>query len=151
MRLMGETFPLLVHVGPMEYTEDSVRQMADLYEEYFERGERYAVLSLQPKFSRIPGPRERKLITDWTMSPRVAEATRTLCVASATVLPNALVRGVFTAMLWIWSPPVPVKPVARVEEGLDHCLAGLGRAGLKLPRPAPILREEVLGAVRNIV
>lgn len=151
MRLLGETFPLLVHVGPMEHTEEAIREMAHLYEEYFERGERYAVLSLQPRNARIPGPRERKRITDWTTSPRVTDATRKLCVASSTVLPSAIVRGVFTAMLWIWSPPVPVKAVARVEDGLDHCLNALIREGLALPRPASTIRAEVLDAVRNIV
>lgn len=151
MRLMGETFPVLVHVGPMEYTEEAVRQMADLYDEYFERGERYVLLALQPREARIPGAKERKRITDWTTSPRVLDASKKLCVASATVLPNAVTRGVYTALMWIWSPPFPVKAVGTVEEGLEHCLAGIERAGLTLPRPAHSIRQEILNSVKDIV
>lgn len=151
MRLMGETFPLLLHVGPMEYTEETVREMDRLYRAYFERGERYALLALQPKAARTPGPKERKLITDWTTSPRVFEASKKLCVASATVLPNAVARGVYTALMWIWSPPFPVKAASTVDEGLDHCLAAIERAGLKLPRPAHSIRQEVLTFVKELV
>lgn len=151
MRLLGEAFPLLVQVGPMEYTEQSVREMAALFEPYFARGERYATVSLQPRYAKSPGAKERKLIVDWVMSPRVSEATKRLCVASATVLTNPLARGVFTAMLWVWSPPVPVRPVATVEEALDHCFSGIARAGLKLPKPEAMLREEIRKALHGIL
>lgn len=109
MRLLGEAFPLLVQVGPMQFTEESVREMAALYEPYFARGERYATVSLQPRNAKTPGAKERKLIVDWVTSARVAEATKRLCVASATVLPNPIARGVFTAMPGVWSRAAPVR------------------------------------------
>lgn len=151
MRLLGEAFPLLVQVGPMQFTEEAVREMAALYEPYFARGERYATVSLQPRNAKTPGAKERKLIVDWVTSARVAEATKRLCVASATVLPNPIARGVFTAMLWVWSPAVPVRPVATIEEGLDHCFDGITRAELKLPKPEAVLRQEILHALRGVI
>ncbi len=151
MRILGEAFPLLVQVGPMQFTEESVREMAALYEPYFARGEPYATLTLQPRNAKTPGAKERKLIVDWVTSPRVAEATKRLCVASATVLPNPIARGVLTAMLWVWSPPVPIRPVATVEEGLDHCFGSIARAGLKLPKPVPLIRQEILQALRSLI
>lgn len=149
MHLVSETFPLLVLVLPQRFDAQSVHQMAELYEPYFARGERYAAVSLQPPGGVAPGPAERKLITDWVDSPRVRRLTEQLCVASATVVANPLARGVLTAMLWVWKPATPVHPVSSLDEGVDHCLRKLRDADVPIPLAETRLRMTIKFAVNG--
>jgi hypothetical protein len=133
MQLVSEAFPLLVLILPQRFDAQSVQAMAELYEPYFAGGERYAAVSLQPPGGVAPGAAERKLIIDWVDSPRVRRLTEQLCVASATVVPNAVARGALTAMMWVWKPSIPIHPVASLEEGLTYCVQLLKAAGIALP------------------
>jgi hypothetical protein len=147
MHLVSETFPLLVLVLPQRFDAEAVQRMAELYEPYFARSERYAVVSLQPPGSEAPGPAERKLITEWVDSPRVRRLTEQLCVASATVVSNPIARGALTAMLWVWKPATPVQPVSNLDEGVNHCLNKLRLAEVPIPLAEPRLRMTIKYAV----
>jgi hypothetical protein len=131
IRFVEDYWPLLLSVGPRVWDERTVADMAAGYERYFERGERYALISGSPRESSI-GARERKLITDWTNLPRVRERSGALCVGSATIVRNALSRGALTAILWIWKPASPHLAAATSDEAIDYCLGQLSSAGVRL-------------------
>lgn len=133
MRLVGDSFPLLVYVAPKEYSAVTVRQLAEAFEPYFARGERYAFLSVQPKSSIPPGPAERKLLMEWVQSPRTREYASQLCVGSAAVTHSALMRGALTAILWFWKLPFPLEPVPSIEAGVEYCVNRLVEAAVPLP------------------
>ncbi|HTV24795.1 MAG TPA: hypothetical protein VMG12_39150 [Polyangiaceae bacterium] len=150
MRVFGENFPLLVAVGPQRYDAEAVKRMADGFEEYFQRGERYAVISIQPKGSITPGPAERKLVLDWLESPRVRRYAGELCVGASTIMHGALMRGAFTAVLWFWKPPFPMETAATVARGVDYCVDRLRLASVRVPaRPAELTEriERLLASV----
>ena len=133
MRVFGECFPLLVNVAPRRYDAAAVRGWAEAFEQYFQRGERYAVISIQPEGSVTPGAAERKLVLDWLESPRVRRYAGELCVGSATIMHGALMRGAFTAVLWFWRPPFPMETAATVARGVDYCVDRLRGAGVRVP------------------
>lgn len=133
MRLLSECFPLLIGIGPMRYDAEAVARMAEAFDPFHQRGERYAFISIQPQGSVAPGPSERKLIMDWVGSPSVRIHAAQLCVGSAAVVDSALMRGALTALLWIWKPPFPVEPVATPVRGIDYCLDRLAACGVSLP------------------
>ena len=139
MRVLGECFPLLIGVAPLRYDASTLRQMNDGFEAYFQRGQPYAFVSVQPEGSTTPGAAERKLLMQWLESPRVQHYARELCVGSAVVVDGPLMRGALTAVLWFWKPPFPLEAVKTPEGGIDYCIAQLTQRGVPLPTSAHVL------------
>jgi hypothetical protein len=143
MHVFGESFPVLVLVAPSRYDAEAVKRMSDAFEEYFQRGDRYAVISIQPKGSITPGPSERKLMLDWLESPRVRRCSGELCVGAATIIHGALMRGALTAVLWFWRPPFPMETVPTVARAVDYCVERLRFAGVRNTVEPAQLKERV--------
>jgi hypothetical protein len=133
MRLLAECFPLLIGIAPERYDAAAVQRMHEAFEPFYRRGQRYALLSIQPRGSVAPGAKERKMLIDWVGSPRVQEYASRLCVGAAAVVDGALMRGALTAVLWVWKPPFPLHAAATVSDGIDHCVERLVAAGVPLP------------------
>lgn len=144
LRFIEDCFPLLVTVGPKRWDPGEIEQMTQGFERYFQRGARYATLFVSPKDADPVGAKERKLIVDYANNPRVKEFSQKLCVASAVVIENTLMRGTLTAIQWFWTPAAPFKAVANVEAGVDYCLDEIEKAKLPLPRSRAALRLELL-------
>jgi hypothetical protein len=139
MLVLGECFPLLIGVAPMRYTAASVRQLTESFEVYFQRGHRYAFVSVQPQGSTAPGASERKLLMQWLASARVRESSSQLCVAAAAVVDDTVMRGALTALLWFWKPPFQLEVVKTPEAGIAHCIHALEQSGMRLPTNATAL------------
>jgi len=139
MQVLGGCFPLLIGVAPMRYDAASVRQLAESFEVYFERGLPYAFMSVQPQGSTPPGASERKLLMQWLVSARVRQHSGQLCVGAAAVVDDTVMRGALTALLWFWKPPFQLQVVKTPEQGIDHCIHALERHRVKLPTSARAL------------
>ena len=150
VQFIDDYFPLIVCVSPIRYDDVELRRMFDGYRRYFERGERYALITHTPRDAEAATARARKAIVDWANSPDVRRQSSKLCVGSATVVPNALARGAMTAILWLWKPASPHHMAATTEEGVDWALQQLVDAGIALPQPRERLRETVLSRLRKI-
>lgn len=151
MRVYGDVFPLLVAVGPSQYDATAVKRLAESFEEYFQRGERYAVISIQPEGSVTPGASERKMMLDWLESPRVRHYAGELCVGAATIMNGRLMRGAFTAVLWFWRPPFPMETVPTVARGVEYCVERLRAAGVRPPASPAQLTRRVEGLITAAV
>ncbi|MGC4088145.1 MAG: hypothetical protein QM756_09640 [Polyangiaceae bacterium] len=134
---------MIVQLSPKVYSTQDIEEMKQAFAGYFARGEKYAVLTVSPLDAEAPDASERRALTQWANEPTVAENARRLCVGGATVVPNALVRGAVTALMWFWTPPFPHKAVANVEEGLDFCEGQLAAGGVAMPRGAGAMRIEI--------
>lgn len=151
LRFIEDDLPLLIIVSPMGgYDEAAIREMNARCEGLWTRGARYALISSTPKGASTTGARGRKLIAEWANRPRVRQMSKQHCVASATIVENAVARGALTAILWLWTPPAPHKAVAAPGEAIDWCMEHIERAGLALPRPAPELRRHVARVLREV-
>lgn len=143
MEFNDSSWPIFVMVSPKVYDKASVDLMQSTFERVFQRGERYALITVSPRGASPPGAQERKAIAEWANLPRSRKYSRELCVGSASVVENALMRGALTAMMWIWTPASPHKAVANLSEALDYSLTLLEEGAVPLPRPASMLRSEI--------
>ena len=150
MRFFADNFPLIVSVSSAVFDEAEVRAMIEGFEPYLRGTERYAVLSVPTPGAPAPGHHERKLITQWTGHPRVREATKRLCVGSATVVPSSVERAVLTVIWALGKPPCPSEAASTVERGLDYCLERIRAEGLRLPKPSELVRFETLRTLSDI-
>ncbi|WP_236518668.1 hypothetical protein [Sandaracinus amylolyticus] len=148
-RLIDDVFPVLVSVAPMRYDDRTVDRMAELFERYFQRGQRYAVVSVTPKDAEGPDARQRKRIADWASSPRVRDKSRELCVGSATLVKDAIARGALTAILWVWKPANPHHVTTSVDDALDWCLAKLVAEKIEMPLGLETTRSRTLSIIRK--
>jgi len=144
MQVLGECFPLLIGVAPMRYDAVTIRQLAEAFEVYFERGQLYAFVSVQPQGSTPPGPYERKLLMDWLASARVRQYSGQLCVAAAAGVDSTMMRGALTALLWFWKPPFQLEVMKTPEEAIDHCVRRLEQCGVPLHISAQSLGAHAL-------
>lgn len=150
VQFIDDFFPLVVCVSPARYDDAELRRMFDGFRRYFERGQRYALITHNPKNSEAASARARKTIVDWANSPDVRRNSGALCVGSATVVANALARGAMTAILWLWKPANPHHMAATTEEAVDWAIQQMTDAGLALPQPRERLRQSVLARLATI-
>jgi hypothetical protein len=149
VRFFVDCFPLIVTVSGPVWDAAEVRALIDGFEPYFRGAERYAVLSVPTPGAPAPGHAERKLLTAWTSHPRVREAIKRLCVASATVVPSAIERAALSIIWALGKPPCPSEAVPTIERGLDFCLGRMRQEGLQLAKPPDLVRYETLRGLSN--
>ena len=151
MKFLEGAWPLLIAVGPMKTTDAELEEMFAGYDRYFQRGERYALMSVTPRGAEGPGARERKKMADWAGSPRVYALSKKLCVGSATLVTNPIMQGALTAILWLWKPAAPHLAVRTVRDGVSFCLERLKAEGIAMPQGADAIRRAVDAEVGSIV
>jgi hypothetical protein len=148
---IDDAFPLIITVSGPVFDADEVRAMADGFERYFARGERYAVLSASPRSAATPGQRERKLIADWAGHPRIRDFSKRLCVGTATVAQNPITRAALTVIMALWKQAAPVEIVPGVAAGLDYCLRRLREENVAMSKPFDLVRYEMLRRLEGLV
>ena len=151
MKFIETGWPLLVAVGGMKTTAAELEEMFSGYERYFERGERYALMSVTPRAADGPGARERKRLADWAGSPRVYAMSKKLCVGSATLVTNPIMQGALTAILWLWKPASPHLVVRSVRDGLTFCLERLTAENVSMPQGADEIRRSIFRELEPVV
>ena len=143
MRFLVSCFPLIVCISGQRFDTKEVREMADGFESYFDRGERYAVLFVPSLGSELPGPQERKLISAWADHPRTLELSRRFCVGTAVLVENVLVRAALAALMAFRGSASKVESVPTVDKGLEYCIRRIKDAGLQLNKPPDLVRFEL--------
>jgi hypothetical protein len=123
---IDELWPLVIAVHPVHgLLPEAHAQMDRYYRALWSRQERYALVTLPHPAGSFASARDRKVMLEWVTDPFVAEQIRSWCVASSTVTANPLYRGTLTALLWFWSPPVPVRVCASNEEAVSRMVSAL--------------------------
>lgn len=125
--------------------------MADGFERYFARGERYTVLSAAPRNAPAPGPEARRMIAEWADHPRVRNFTKQLCVGSATIAANPLSRAALAIIMSIWKPAAPFEIAPSIEKGLDYCLRRIREERLPMNKPLELVRYEMLRFLKDAI
>ncbi|MFO0682654.1 MAG: hypothetical protein U0234_11410 [Sandaracinus sp.] len=140
VELFEDHRPLVVVVSPAVVTAATIDAMASAYERLFQRGRRYASISVSRRGGATVGARERRAIAEWANSPRVREMSKELCVGSSTIVEGALQRAALTAIQWFWTPIAPHRAVATAAEAVDFCHERLKASGLTpiVPRESSI-------------
>lgn len=140
VELFEDHRPLLIVVSPADMSLRTIDSMASAYERVFQRGRRYALVSVSRRGGQPIGAKERRAIAEWASSARVREMSKQLCVGSATIAEGALQRAALTAIQWFWTPVAPHRPVATAAEAVDFCHERMKAEGLapSVPRETTI-------------
>lgn len=150
MQFLDGFFPLVICVTGQRFDADEVRKMADGFEAYFQRGQRYVVLIVPGAGVSMPGAEERKLIQTWADHPRTMEMSRRLCIGTVVLVENVLVRAALTTLMAFRDHASKVESVATLEKGIDFCLARIKEVGLGLDKPADLVRYELSRLVEQM-
>lgn len=151
MRIIDDYFPLLVAVPHPVFDAAEVQSMMDGFERYFQRGERYAVLTLTRRNAPVPGQAERKMIGEWISHPRVRDYTKRLCVGSATLIANPLARAAYSIIMAFGKPAAPSEAVPTLERGLDYCLERIRVTGLLMAQPHELVKYQLMRQLHDSV
>lgn len=151
VRFIDECFPLIITISAPTFDEAEVKSMADGFERYFARGERYAVLTATPRNAPAPGQKERRQIADWANHPRVRDYSKRLCVGAAMVTPNPLARATLSVIMAFWKPPNPYEIAPSFDKALDYCLRRIQEERLSTNKPVELVRYEMLRLLQDAV
>lgn len=106
-------YPLLRLRAYGESTDRDIAERIAFLQRHLERREPIALV-FDSSSSRPLTASQRKQWTDWLSAHDAL--IRRYAVGCAIVATSALVRGVFTAVFWLWNPPMPYTIVGTVRE-----------------------------------
>jgi hypothetical protein len=101
------------------------------YERLFAQQERYVLLVDASGLTQTVPPKTRKIVGDWIR----ANLSRCITwnVGASVLMQSGLIRGAFTALMWLARPPVPLEFPATYAAGLAWCIARLERESIYVP------------------
>jgi hypothetical protein len=151
VRFFDACFPLIVTVSSPVFDDAELRAVAEGFDRYFKRGERYALIWSAPRGAPPPGQQHRRGIADWANRPLVRDATRRLCVGTATVTQSQLMRASLSIVMAFWKPASPFKIVSSLETGLDYCLRRILDERLPMAKSPELAKREMLELLKDEV
>lgn len=151
VRFIDTAFPLIVTVASPKFDDAELRAVAEGFDRYFKRGERYALIWSAPRGAPPPSQQHRRGIADWANQPRVRDATKRLCVGTATVTQSQLMRASLSIIMAFWKPASPFKIVPSLESGLDYCLRRISDERLTMVTSPDRAKREMLELLKDEV
>lgn len=119
------------------------------YEVHLDGSHRYVTLVDTTGIVVMPGANERKVLAKWMNDPHVMTRQTRLCVGASTVVSNAAMRGVLTALYWLWTPPVPQHAAADLDGAIDWALRRMASEHVPLGVTEGVVRAYVYGRGRE--
>ncbi len=108
-------WPLAVLVLPEDVSEIDIPRLARSLDAIFARGQRFVSITDATAVAKLPGAKARGDLGGWTKT--IEPLSKRYLAANALVVPNAVARGVLTAIQWIAPPVVPTIVCATLAEG----------------------------------
>ncbi len=112
-------FPFVfVHFPPENATDAEVRALIDEQRRILQRKQRFVMLidSSRPTSSSSV---QRRMYADWMREAEVP--SRLYCAGMAVVLASPILRGAMQAVLWVFTPPMPVETFADIDDAARRC------------------------------
>jgi hypothetical protein len=123
-------FPVIVQTMCQGYDRTDFEHMFREYELLLQGGRRYAIVVHFPLDVELMRAAERRLMAEWWL-PR-KELVHRMNAVTVTVLESALLRGAYTALLWVVQPENPQKVAGSVPEAVEMCVQVLEKEGTPL-------------------
>ncbi len=120
----ADTYPLVATQLPPTVDDAAVLRLDAFCRELWAREKQFALISMSNPGRQLDVVQRRRL-TEWANEPSVRAQTARWCVGTASVIESGLMRGTLTAVLWVWKPPMPLKPAANLDVAIDFCLEQL--------------------------
>jgi hypothetical protein len=130
-------FPLLlVTFETSECSRAGLSQLFEGFEVQFARKQQYAVIIDASRITQAPDAAWRRELNDW-QSAHAAE-TRRCNVGAALLITSPMVRGVMTAIEWLYPPITPRTYSATMLQAIDWCIGRLRERAIPI---SPGLRD----------
>lgn len=131
--------PLHLEVWPATFSHASLDQHLTAIEHYFtrlaqERSDRHVALIADVRSEPWLDARHRQRVAQ--TFERMTPIMEKRAVAHAVITSSSMVRGALTAILWIKTPPWPLRVFASMEEGSAWLVRSFEERGLECARPA---------------
>jgi hypothetical protein len=141
LRCQFETkyFPLVVVQAPEAIDEDGIRDMFARFDELYKARKRFVTVMDCTNTRELPSPKLRKLLSE--LSQASSGDARQWGLGTAMVVTSPVIRGLFTAVMWVAPSPTPTVNVATLREGIDWGLEKLQAAGIAVPAEATRYRD----------
>lgn len=138
MILLDESlFPLVFSAFPTRFEDHDIDRYLDAFRAIHDRGEPFLHLSDLCRAGSMSSSLMRKKAARFVEEE--GERSRRLCLGSAQIADNALIRGAMTAIYWLSPPPYPSAVVSSLDEGIAFLQGRAQEEGLDVPIEA--LRE----------
>jgi hypothetical protein len=124
-------WPLVVVNWPAVVQDETLEEMLQLLAGYY--GRPHAVLHDGMRARDMSAAQRRRLAQH---SRTYEDEVRRWVVASAAVVPSAVLRGIIVMIQWAAPPPSPFRAFGEPAEAEKWLLHALRRAGLWKPAPA---------------
>lgn len=121
------TWPIMVMCAYDELTTGDVEAMKRGFARAFERGGPFVTWMDGREVNKVPTPATRRAIAEWMRS--IESQMREHNVGSCNLVGSPILRGVVTAIFWIYTPPVPQGVPNSIDEAKRWCAARLREAG----------------------
>jgi hypothetical protein len=132
-------WPLVVIGFRGELVDEDWRRMFAHYDKLYERREKFHVVNDGMSVKSVMSASQRKLIADAAKAH--TEMSRRWCLGGATVVPNAIMRGVVTAITWVAPPAYKLTLHATLPEAVDEALRTLSDREIAVPDSARAYRR----------
>lgn len=123
-----DAWPIVVMRVHDEFTMSDVEQMIRAFQRAFEREGKFVTWMDARDVPKVPAPATRRAVAEWMRS--IEAQMQEHCVGSCNLIRSPIIRGVITAIYWIYTPPVPQGVPANEEEGRRWCAARLREGGV---------------------
>lgn len=115
-------------------TDDELKQRLEAFRELYvslQREQRRTVLLFELGESFDYSARQRSIQADWGRD--VAELEREVLIANAFVTPSLVIRGMITAVYWLWPPAAAYTVQATLLEALTWSFDLCEQHGISMP------------------
>jgi hypothetical protein len=137
-------WPLVIVTFRDSPTDAALERMFQVYEECYRRAEPFHIINDGIRVRSAPAPRQRQLIA--ARAREHEPMSRAWVIGSVTVVPNALLRGIVTAITWLAPPVYPLSVRATMEEALDIAFERLTARGIPITPELRRFRRSLAGA-----
>jgi len=143
MRVVHPLGSVVVIACPPRFDDAFVSSLATEFDVIFAGSSRFTVITDTSRIVDLPDAKMRKLLADWMNRDSVRKHQERLNVGSSTVLRNAAMRAIVTALYWLWTPPTPQHAARDTDEALDWCVARLRDANVPLGMDEATIRARL--------
>jgi hypothetical protein len=117
IKLDLSSWPVIVIAPENGLTVEKILEFLEVYSDIIRsRSERFATLVDLRKCANLP-PRQRRILTDGMK--RNKQFNMQYCVGTAMVFNSTIIRGVLTALFWIFKPEHATKVFKNFEEAMS--------------------------------
>ncbi len=138
-----DAFPVAALRPPPFFDDAAVAQMDRWVRGLWADERQYALVVVNNHAGSLTDPFQRKRLATWINQPAIREGSARWCVGVSTVVESTMLRGVLTAFLWLYNPPLPLTVARTIDEAIDQALGHLATQAIDPGRDPEDVRRMI--------